>query len=185
MPFRANIRTFALANDAYIAATVNFFTVVAGVKTATLASLYDAPTGSTTLPNPQTLDSEGKLIQPVYVDEDVVATITSLGVADHDTGILGAEVLATLEAAYRAENYAALAQSGILQVTRSALQARAAATEAAASEAQAFFSANSDYVLAIEEERKAHKHATEAAQSALDAASYDLAGFILNTQVFG
>lgn len=88
MTVRASFPIFAIANDAYIAATVSLYTVDgAGSKTAVLATLYSAATGAGTLSNPQTLDSEGKLAQAVYVETAVIAAITSASVADHDTGI--------------------------------------------------------------------------------------------------
>ena len=87
---RNSIQDFSLANPIYAGATVNFYTVSGGVKTATLATLYAASTGSTTLSNPQSLDSSGKFQQPVYVDAPVIATVSGLTIADHDTGIIQA-----------------------------------------------------------------------------------------------
>lgn len=79
---------FQTVNPIYIGASVSFYTVDgAGAKTSTLATLYAAETGSTTLSNPQTLDSEGKLKQAVYVDDAVIATVSTLSAGDHDTGI--------------------------------------------------------------------------------------------------
>mgnify|MGYP001574175642 CR=1 FL=1 len=85
---RASIQDFALANPVYAGATVTVYRVTAGVKTAIKITLYDSLTGAGTLLNPQTLDSNGKLIQAVYIDEDWIATVSGLTIADHDTGIV-------------------------------------------------------------------------------------------------
>lgn len=85
---RSAIKDFALANRLYAGAIVTFYTVSAGVKTATKATLYAAPTGTATLANPQVLGSEGKFKQAVYIDAATIATVTGLTVASHDTGII-------------------------------------------------------------------------------------------------
>ena len=88
MTVRASFSDFAIANNAYIGATVTLFTVDAnGAKTTTKATLYSASTGAATLLNPQTLDSAGKFAAAVYVEEAVIATVSGLTIADHDTGI--------------------------------------------------------------------------------------------------
>jgi hypothetical protein len=84
---RTSIRLFDLANNAYIGASVSFYTVSAGARTTTLATLYDATTGTGTLSNPQTLDAEGKFSQPVYTDVEVIGVITGSNAEDHETGI--------------------------------------------------------------------------------------------------
>ncbi len=89
---RNSIQDFSLANPIYAGATVNFYTVSGGVKTATLATLYAASTGSTTLANPQSLDSSGKFQQPVYIEVPVIASVSGLTVADHDTGIVNSSL---------------------------------------------------------------------------------------------
>ncbi len=85
---RAAIQDFALANPIYAGASVSFYTVSAGVKTSTLATLYSGATGTGTLTNPQILDSEGKFQQPVYPSAPVIGAITGLSIPDHDTGII-------------------------------------------------------------------------------------------------
>lgn len=86
---RTAIRDFALSNKIYVNATVTFYTVEDGARTTTKATLYSALTGTTTLANPQTLDSYGKLRQPVYVDQAVIGVVTGLGnTPDHDTGVI-------------------------------------------------------------------------------------------------
>lgn len=87
---RTLIQDFATANRLYVNAEVTFWTVLNGEKTTTKADLYDSYLGSTKLSNPQTLDSYGKLRQPVYIDQPVIATVQGLGnVPDHDTGVIG------------------------------------------------------------------------------------------------
>lgn len=108
MATRYNINDFALANPAYVGGTVSFWTVSGGAKTATLATLYAASTGSTTLANPRTLDSDGKFSVPVYVEVPTIATVSGLTIADHDTGIMGlAEGAASTSAAAAAVSAAA------------------------------------------------------------------------------
>lgn len=89
MGARTRILDFELANPIYRGASVTFFTVdVAGVKTATKATLYATPTGVTTLANPQRLDSKGKFAQAVYADVPVIGSVDGIHVPDHDTGII-------------------------------------------------------------------------------------------------
>lgn len=88
MTDRTAVKDFELANPIYTGAVVTFYTVSNGVKTSTKATLYEAPTGNYTLSNPQTLDSEGKFVQPVYIAEPVIATVSGLTIPDHDTGII-------------------------------------------------------------------------------------------------
>lgn len=88
MAVRTLIQDFQLGNPLYIGATVTFYTVSGGAKTSTKATIYSALTGTATLANPQTLDSDGKLQQAVYADVATVATVSGLTVADHDTGVM-------------------------------------------------------------------------------------------------
>jgi len=86
---RICVHQFSIANEAYIGASASLYTVDGnGARTTTLATLYDSTTGSGTLSNPQTLDSEGKFAQPVYIDVPVIAALSGLGLTDHDTGII-------------------------------------------------------------------------------------------------
>ena len=85
---RFAIRDFQLGNTIYIGAAVYFYTVSGGVKTTTLATLYDGFTGSGTIANPVRLDSEGKFPQPVYSEVALIATVSGLAIPDHDTGII-------------------------------------------------------------------------------------------------
>ncbi|MBP9806436.1 MAG: hypothetical protein KBE22_16230 [Candidatus Accumulibacter sp.] len=137
MATRYNINDFALGNPAYVGATVSFWTVSGGAKTTTLATLYAASTGSTTLSNPRTLDSDGKFSVPVYAEVPVIATVSGLTVADHDTGIMGlAETAASTSAAAAAASAAAalVSQSaaGVSAAAALVSENNAAATLAAA-----------------------------------------------------
>jgi hypothetical protein len=121
MATRYNINDFSLANPAYVGASVSFWTVSGGAKTTTLATLYAASTGSTTLTNPRTLDSDGKFSVPVYTEVPVIATVSGLTIADHDTGIMGlAEGSAATSAA------AAVVSAAAAQAAQSAASASAA-----------------------------------------------------------
>jgi hypothetical protein len=73
---RQLISDFALENPYYAGATVTVFTVDVNLApTATLATLYENPTGGTTLVNPQVLDGRGKFEQPVYAGEPVSLSV--------------------------------------------------------------------------------------------------------------
>lgn len=85
---RTAITEFTLANPLYRGALVTFYTVVNGAKTALKATLYAGSSGSTTLGNPQSLDSRGKLKQPAYIDVPVIAAVSGIHVPSHDTGII-------------------------------------------------------------------------------------------------
>jgi hypothetical protein len=137
MATRYNINDFALANPAYAGGTVSFYTVSGGAKTTTLATLYAASTGTTTLANPRTLDSDGKFSVPVYVEVPTVATVSGLTVADHDTGIMGLTegAASTSAAAAAASAAAALVSQSAAGVSAAAAlvsENNAAATLAAA-----------------------------------------------------
>jgi len=88
MALRTRIPDFEEVNPIYAGALVSFYTVLNGVKTATLATLYADETSDTLLENPQQLSSEGAFAQPVYIDEAVIGVVTGLGAGDHDTGII-------------------------------------------------------------------------------------------------
>ena len=90
MTFRGSVPDFQLANPLYIGAQVSFFTVDgSGHATTTLATLFADLTSTTTLPNPQTLDSEGKFKAPVYIEVPVIAQVVGATVGTHSTGIIG------------------------------------------------------------------------------------------------
>jgi hypothetical protein len=86
---RTKIPDFELANPQYVGALVSFFGVdINGASTGVLANLYAAPTGSTTVTNPQTLDSEGKFSAPVYIEDPVIAEVTGANVGSQTTGVI-------------------------------------------------------------------------------------------------
>lgn len=87
---RAAIQDFATSNKIYVNATVTFYTADEnGQKTSTLATLYRDTIGDTKLPNPQTLDSNGKFRVPVYIEDAVIAVVSGLGnTPAHETGVI-------------------------------------------------------------------------------------------------
>jgi len=87
MPVRTPIRDFELANPLYKNAVVAFFTVASGVKTSTLANLYSGPSAVAQLPNPQKLNSQGQFKQAVYIQDQVIGSVTGISVPGHDTAI--------------------------------------------------------------------------------------------------
>jgi Pectate lyase superfamily protein len=90
MTFRSTVPDFELANPLYIGAQVFFFTVDGSEHvTTTLATLFADPTSTQTLANPQTLDSEGKFLAPVYIEVPVIANVVGATVGSHTTGIIG------------------------------------------------------------------------------------------------
>ena len=90
MTIRVSLKDVVLANPLYALARMTAWTVdVTGAKTGTKATLYSAPTGTATATNPQTLDSEGKLASPIYIESPVIITMSGIaGVDDHDSGII-------------------------------------------------------------------------------------------------
>lgn len=88
---RSSISEFELANPLYVGASVTFYEVdVDGNKTTDLAVLYSTVTGDNELPNPQILDSYGKVKFPVYIDFPVIGHVVfpDVSVDPHDTGII-------------------------------------------------------------------------------------------------
>ena len=88
MSVRAPISDFELANPLYKNASVSWYTVAAGVKTSTLATLYSGISGTAQLANPTKLNSQGQFKQPVYIAESVIGVISGISVPSHDTGIV-------------------------------------------------------------------------------------------------
>lgn len=85
---RLAIKDFELANPLYRGASVTFYTVAAGVKTATKATLYAGSSGTAQLANPQKLSAHGRFSQPVYIGEAVIGAVDGIGIPTHDTGII-------------------------------------------------------------------------------------------------
>lgn len=136
---RTYLSDFALANFIYANALVTIYGVLAGVKdTTNLVTVYDATTGTGTLVNPQRLDSEGKWLQDVYVDEPVIMEVSDIRVGGHDTGIIrpdldDADLVQANNAATQALGGAAIAENAR---KRALTSANAAAASAAIFDAQ-------------------------------------------------
>jgi hypothetical protein len=89
MVFRSSVPDFQLGNPLYAGARVTFFAADEnGLKTGTPAPLYAEPTGPNQALNPQTLDSDGKLAAPVYIDRAVVAEVLFQNNTSHTTGAI-------------------------------------------------------------------------------------------------
>jgi hypothetical protein len=90
-PTRVYLDDFALANPLYQGATVTVFLAdpVTFEITSNVATLYSDLTSATQIGNPQTLDGDGKWLQPVYVDAPVIMQVTNASVASHATGVAG------------------------------------------------------------------------------------------------
>lgn len=88
---RRSIQDFSLANPVYVGSSVSFYQIDdSGNRLLTLATLYENPTGSGTLTNPQLLDSDGKFVRPVYIEEPVIGEVSGTSIETHDTGIISA-----------------------------------------------------------------------------------------------
>lgn len=89
MATRISLHDFILANPIYVGATVTAWLVdVNGNVTTNKATLYEAPTGTSQLANPQTLDSDGKFQQPVYCEQAVRLEVSGLHITTHTTGVI-------------------------------------------------------------------------------------------------
>lgn len=79
MAIRVPISDFGVIQKLLAGATVSIFIAEDdGTNSGTLATLYEAETGTVQRANPQTLDSEGKLEDICYVETPVVAEISNL-----------------------------------------------------------------------------------------------------------
>lgn len=140
---RTLLEAFLLANRIYANASVTVWEADdAGQKTSVKATLYAAQTGSATLANPQTLDGEGKLQQPVYHDVAVIITVDGLSVGTHQTGVIKPDVddsdIATSTAlARQAIYFARAAEASASAAGGSEASAEASAAAALASEVRA------------------------------------------------
>lgn len=87
---RTTLQLFALANDAYRNAVVTFYTIdpVTLERTTTLATIYDSPSGGSTLANPYTLSSNGKAPNLIYFDQPLQAVLAETEIGAHETGII-------------------------------------------------------------------------------------------------
>ncbi len=111
MTTRLAIPHFTLANPLYKNASVAFMLAANGQKTALLATLFSAPSGITQLANPQKLNSQGRFVQPVYIEDEVIGSVTGISVPSHDTGII--RTLAAIDAATAAALAAAAAANAL------------------------------------------------------------------------
>jgi hypothetical protein len=88
MAARTSIQDFSIANTAYALSTVTVYAANPDGSKGAAATLYANLSGLGTLPNPQTLDSDGKWQQPVYIDVDFILEIDSATASlDGDTGV--------------------------------------------------------------------------------------------------
>jgi len=96
---RLLLTDFSLANQIYADARVQVFVVDTATwrPTTTLATLYQALTGTAEHENPLALDSLGKWLSAVYVDQPVICRISGPTVPNHDTGAIA------LQSAFRGE----------------------------------------------------------------------------------
>ena len=86
---RTLIPDFILANPIYAGCEVTFYAVDAdGVRTDDLITLYADLTSTDEMENPQTLDGEGRLTDPVYFVEPYIADISGLSAGSHQTGVV-------------------------------------------------------------------------------------------------
>jgi hypothetical protein len=89
MARRALLDQFQLPNVAYIGCTVTFYTADAnGAATTAKATLYDDLTGTGTLLNPQSFDSDGKLAQPTYIEVAVVPVVAGVHFVSQTLGVV-------------------------------------------------------------------------------------------------
>lgn len=126
MTDRASITELSIDNPAYANALVTVYDADAdGEKTDTETTLYEALTGSSTLANPQRLDSRGKWKQPVYVENACICEIdTGSNSTSHDTGVVAANLAG--DAVEDAQAAASQAAGYLLEIQK--LVARAIAT---------------------------------------------------------
>lgn len=89
MRFRSSIPDFQLANPLYRGAVVSFFEADdSGFLTDRLAQLFAGPLVGTRVPNPVTLDGDGKFFRPVYIDRAVIGVVSSSNVPSHPTAVI-------------------------------------------------------------------------------------------------
>lgn len=92
---RTSISDFSLVNRVYGASTATFYKVNSnGTRSTVLATLYGSEAGPDLLTNPQKLDSRGRFMQPVYIEEAVIGVVVGPHVSSHETGIIRAPIIA-------------------------------------------------------------------------------------------
>lgn len=108
---RSLLEAFQVRNDLYAGAYVSAYaTDGAGNPTATLITLYAGPAGADVVSNPQTLDGQGRMRQPVYFDTPCVLRVASAFAASHDSGVI-APALSTADVTQAAASAASAAAS--------------------------------------------------------------------------
>lgn len=132
---RTAIPFFELANSAYASSVVTFFGVsdTDNSRLTTTITLYSAKTGSATVSNPYTLDSDGKFSSAVYAEARFIAVVEAVDGQEHETGIWEPALSAAdvTAAAASATAAAASAASSALSATNASISEVAAAASAA------------------------------------------------------
>lgn len=130
---RTAIPFFELANAAYASGTISFFAVdpTTNVRLTTLITLYAAKTGTTTVTNPYTLDSDGKFSAPVYAEDRFICVVTDIDGQQHTTGIWS-PAISDIDVAAAAASATAAATSETTAGVYAATATTAAATAVAA-----------------------------------------------------
>ncbi|MBK8200424.1 MAG: hypothetical protein IPK75_18910 [Acidobacteria bacterium] len=132
---RASLQGFTLPNRALSSGQLWAYTVdQAGDRTDNLAPLFSSEFGGDALPNPQRLDSQGKLVQPVYIDQAVICIISSPNTPVFQTGIIFAPLVGR-NLIKVSGNYAASLADANGFILASALTAQSSVTLPAASPA--------------------------------------------------
>lgn len=90
MTARIALNEFGTASRIYASSPVWVYAIDLETLTRTtrLLTLYDGPTGTGTLANPQNLSSDGKWAVVPYVDEGYQIVVNSLPFGEHDLGIV-------------------------------------------------------------------------------------------------
>ena len=181
MAQRILLDALLLANRIYAGATVTIWQADAsGQRTSVKATIYSATTGTDAVANPQILDGDGKLQQPVYHDVAVIITVDGLMVGSHETGVIRAPAtdadIATATALGRQTIFEAQAASD------DASSAADSATAAAASAAAALLSRTQALALADEKVTEELARALLIANNLSDVA--DLATTLVNLGVY-
>lgn len=87
---RTVLRQLSLANNAYVNAEITIYEAdpTTGQRTATFASVYDAPVGGNVVSQPYSLDSAGKAATPLYIEVPVVIVFDTEELGTHTSGAI-------------------------------------------------------------------------------------------------
>lgn len=90
MTIRRALNEFSVASPIYSKSPVWVWSVdpATNRRTTTLATLYDAPTGSGLIANPATLDANGKWTTVPYVEGGYQIVVNSLPFGEHSLGVV-------------------------------------------------------------------------------------------------